>query len=87
MTVFYFCACSSISTMPSSPYALSIMGSMDTSEDKTDAQAELYSHLFIMAAYNANYSTATGITLSADDFMAAADKAVYDDIFSAMSAM
>lgn len=66
-------------------FAMSIMGDMENSKDKTDAQADLYSHLFVMAAYNANYSQTTGVTLSADDFMATDDKSLYDNAFAEMS--
>lgn len=63
-------------------FAMNIIGGGgESSEEEQDAQTELYSHLYALAAYN----NMTDGTLSADDFMTADDKSVYDTVFAMMN--
>ena len=63
-------------------FAMTIMGSERTvTDDKKDAQTELYTHLFAIASYN----QMTDAKLSVEDFLSAEDKTVYDTVFNMMS--
>lgn len=63
-------------------FAMTIMGSERTvTDDKKDAQTELYTHLFAIASYN----QMTDAKLSLEDFLSAEDKTVYDTVFNRMS--
>lgn len=63
-------------------FAMTIMGSERTvTDDKKDAQTELYTHLFAIASYN----QMTDAKLSVEDFLSAEDKTVYDTVFNRMS--
>lgn len=63
-------------------YATNMIGGGQAStEAQQEAQTELYSHLFALAAYN----QMTGGNLSVADFMAAEDRTMYDLLFSRMS--
>lgn len=63
-------------------FAMHVMGGQSSITDETkDAQTQLYSHLFAIATYN----QATGGSLSAEDFIASADKSAYDTAFDMMN--
>lgn len=63
-------------------FAMNIMGTDNTlTDDKKEAQAGLYSHLFALASYN----QMTGSNLSADDFCNCEEKSVYDNVFAMMT--
>lgn len=63
-------------------FAMTMIGSERTmTEDKKDAQTELYTHLFAIASYN----QMTGARLSAEDFISAEDKTAYDTVFNMMN--
>lgn len=63
-------------------YAMNIVGGGTVmTEEKTEAQEVLYTHLFILA----NYDETTGAELSVDDFTASADKTAYDKVFAMMN--
>lgn len=63
-------------------FAMNIMGGTGSAtEEQTDAQTTLYSHLFAMAAYN----EMAGTSLSVEDFEAAQDQSIYDTVFQMMN--
>ncbi|MCD7830662.1 MAG: ABC transporter permease [Firmicutes bacterium] len=62
-------------------YAGNLIGGTD-SVDYTDAQTELYSHLYVLASYN----EMMGTSLSYDDFSTTDDTTAYETVFSMMSA-
>lgn len=63
-------------------FAMNVIGSGSAmTDEKTEAQEVLYTHLFAMA----NYNQAAHTELSADDFMTAEDKTAYDTVFAMMN--
>lgn len=63
-------------------FAMSIIGGGSAmTEEKEEAQTELFSHLFAMASYN----QMTDAGLSLEDFLSSEDKSVYDMVFEQMT--
>lgn len=63
-------------------YAMYMMGGeTGSSEEKQNAQTELYSHLFAMATYN----QMAAAELSVDDFLSSDDRKIYDMAFNMMN--
>lgn len=60
-----------------STYATSIMQESQNMQDTTQAQADFYSYLYVMASYN----DTAGTQLSFDDFEKSEDKSVYEAAF------
>ncbi len=63
-------------------FAGNLIGSSSDSTDYTDAQADFYSYLYVLASYN----EMAGTQLSYADFSAADDRTQYDTVFALMSA-
>ncbi|MCC8168617.1 MAG: ABC transporter permease [Clostridiales bacterium] len=62
-------------------FAGNMLASDSDAEDYTDEQAEFYSYLYVLAAYN----EMAGTELSYEDFAEADDQTVYDTVFAMMS--
>ncbi|MCD7954457.1 MAG: ABC transporter permease [Lachnospiraceae bacterium] len=63
-------------------YAGNLIGSIEESQDYTDAQTDFYSHLYVLASYN----EMMGTELSYEDFAEAEDRTMYDTAFEMASA-
>ena len=63
-------------------FAGNLIGTSSESEDYTDAQADFYSYLYVLASYN----EIAGTELSYADFSEAEDSTQYDTVFEMMSA-
>ncbi|MCD7929593.1 MAG: ABC transporter permease, partial [Clostridiales bacterium] len=62
-------------------YAGHLIGAVSSSDDYTDAQADFYSYLYVLASYN----EMAGTQLSYEDFSQADDLTQYDTVFEMMS--
>ncbi len=63
-------------------FAGNLIGSTADTADYTDAQADFYSYLYVLASYN----ELAGTELSYEDFSEADDRTQYDTLFAMMSA-
>ncbi len=63
-------------------YAGNLMGSVSDSEDYSEAQADFYSYLYVLASYN----EMSGMSLSYDDFAKGDNEETYEQVFSMLSA-
>lgn len=63
-------------------FAMNMIGSENSmTDEKKEAQEEFYTHLFAIASYNQMVDA----ELSAEDFMSAEDRSIYDTVFELMN--